>query len=263
MKFDMHCHTKEGSIDAKVDVISYIKHLIHNGYDGMLITDHNSYKGFEKWKDVAKDLHLDKAFTVLKGIEYDTKDGGHMIAVLPDGVHSKLLEIRGMTVEQLEKIVHGLGGILGPAHPYGTGFYAYMHNRIAKKNKELIKKFDFIEIFNSCTNPIDNFRSSILAKRYNKPTTAGSDSHKTYTIGTAATIFKHHIENNNDLIDAIKNHKIEKAEATLKENLYKEVNGLLKYLGIIGYWIYNKLGSLLRAPQRIKELNRHYIYLKR
>ena len=53
MKFDMHCHTKEGSIDAKVDVESYIHKLIEHGFDGMLITDHNSYKGYQKWKEIS------------------------------------------------------------------------------------------------------------------------------------------------------------------------------------------------------------------
>lgn len=42
MKIDMHCHTKEGSIDAKVSIEQYIKKLISNGFDGMLVTDHNS-----------------------------------------------------------------------------------------------------------------------------------------------------------------------------------------------------------------------------
>lgn len=83
MKLDMHCHTKEGSIDAKVPIQEYITKLVKEGFDGMLVTDHNSYDGYRKFEKIAKNLHLEKPFTVLKGIEYDTRDGGHVIAVLP------------------------------------------------------------------------------------------------------------------------------------------------------------------------------------
>ena len=36
MKLDMHCHTKEGSIDAKVPIQEYITKLVKEGLDGML-----------------------------------------------------------------------------------------------------------------------------------------------------------------------------------------------------------------------------------
>ena len=45
MIFDMHCHTAEGSPDAVVSIEATIRELRRKGYDGMLVTDHNSYKG--------------------------------------------------------------------------------------------------------------------------------------------------------------------------------------------------------------------------
>ena len=45
MKFDLHCHTKEGSIDSKVTIERYIEILKDKGFDGFLITDHKSYNG--------------------------------------------------------------------------------------------------------------------------------------------------------------------------------------------------------------------------
>ena len=44
MKLDMHCHVKEGSIDSKVSLDEYIILLKERGFDGMLITDHDTYK---------------------------------------------------------------------------------------------------------------------------------------------------------------------------------------------------------------------------
>ena len=76
MKLDMHCHVREGSIDSRVTLEYYITELKKRGIDGMLITDHDTYKGYRHWKSHMKDqVHED--FVVLKGIEYDTGDGGH------------------------------------------------------------------------------------------------------------------------------------------------------------------------------------------
>ena len=85
MKLDMHCHVKEGSIDSKVSLDEYITILKEKGFDGMLITDHDTYKGYRHWKYQMKGkVHED--FVVLKGIEYDTCDAGHIICIMPEGV---------------------------------------------------------------------------------------------------------------------------------------------------------------------------------
>ena len=38
MKFDMHCHTKEGSMDGKVMIEEYIRTLKRKGFGGMLVS---------------------------------------------------------------------------------------------------------------------------------------------------------------------------------------------------------------------------------
>ena len=48
MKIDMHCHVKEGSIDSKVGVEEYITILKKHGFQGMVITDHDTYNGYRK-----------------------------------------------------------------------------------------------------------------------------------------------------------------------------------------------------------------------
>ena len=50
MKFDMHCHTKEGSMDGKVMIEEYIRVLKEKGFGGMLVSDHNSYNGYREWR---------------------------------------------------------------------------------------------------------------------------------------------------------------------------------------------------------------------
>lgn len=247
MKFDLHCHTKEGSMDAKISVVTYAKRLSQMGFDGMLITDHNSYKGYYAYKKAEKDLEFSRPFVVLKGIEYDTRDGGHILVILPDHVHSRLLTKRGMNTAHLIALVHSLGGILGPAHPYGYGFYAHMHTRAArvslKKTKNLYD-FDFIETFNSCMPPVTNVQAKKLAEKYDKPHFAGSDSHRMSAIGSAYTIFDEPIRCNDDLIRAVKErHTITACDEPVPGVFHKQY-WPLKQILIWGYYFYNKFGYL-------------------
>ena len=108
MKLDMHCHTHEGSVDSKIGVEEYIRILKEKGYDGMLITDHDTYNGYRYWKEHLKGKKY-KDFVVLKGIEYDTNNAGHMLVVMPENVKLRILEMRGMPLPMLLFIVHAFG----------------------------------------------------------------------------------------------------------------------------------------------------------
>ena len=177
MKLDMHCHVKEGSIDSKVSLDEYITLLKERGFDGMLITDHDTYKGYRHWKYQMKGkVHDD--FVVLKGIEYDTCDGGHILCIMPEGVKMRLLELRGLPVAVLIDFVHKHGGILGPAHPCGGKYLSFTNTKRYYKSPELFKRFDFIEAFNACESAESNARALKLAQKYKKPGIGGSDAHR-------------------------------------------------------------------------------------
>lgn len=53
MKIDMHCHVKEGSIDSRVGIEEYITILKEHGFQGMVITDHDTYNGWHPCKPLA------------------------------------------------------------------------------------------------------------------------------------------------------------------------------------------------------------------
>ena len=120
----------------------------------MLVSDHNSYDGYREWKKSIKGKqHQD--FVVLKGVEYDTRDCGHILVIMPEGVKLWILEMRGLPVARLIRIGTFYGGILGPAHPFGEKYMSAMttqerKEKYARKLGALIEQFDFIEIFNAC-----------------------------------------------------------------------------------------------------------------
>lgn len=219
MKIDMHCHTSEGSIDSKVGIRRWIQLLQERGFDGMLVTDHDSYSGYRYYLDRRK--YMPRGFTVLMGIEYDTKDAGHFLVIMPNHVHLRLLRFRGMSVEMLIRVVHAYGGVLGPAHPFGMRSSSAMFFKKMQENPDIMKEFDFLEGFNTCELSEANLRAQELAESYDLPCTAGSDAHDAEYIGMAFTDFDRPIRNNNDLIRAIKEGAIIAYGGTEREFLKK------------------------------------------
>lgn len=249
MKLDMHCHVKEGSPDSKVSLDEYITKLKANGFDGMLITDHDTYKGYRHWKYKMKGkVHDD--FVVLKGIEYDTCDGGHILCIMPEGVKMRLLEIRGLPVATLIEFVHRHGGILGPAHPCGEKYMSYANTNRYFKSPELIKRFDFIEAFNACESEESNAGAKKLAQKYKKPGIGGSDAHKIECVGMAYTILPERVTCENELIALIRKKVPIEANGSLYGKTVKEKMGKVSKLYSYSFWLYNKGGELAKRRKR-------------
>ena len=254
MKLDMHCHTKEGSFDGSLPLLENIAILKEKGYDGMLLSDHNSYKAYRYYEKLAD---KPEDFTVLCGIEYDTLDAGHILIILPSGVHPKIFELRGLPVSVLIEIVHLYGGILGPAHPCGEKFLSFSNTRIGKKVLDkLMPRFDFIEAYNACEDSDSNKRAKELANRYRLPEFGGSDSHKPDSAGFGYTILNKQIKSETDLIRYIVNGGEAKAGGvrywyTTKQKLGK-ANDILVY----SFWFYNKFLAGFHYRSRKLELTK-------
>ena len=248
---DMHIHTKEGSMDGHCSVFESAQKLKEMGFTGMVTADHNSYAGYEAWENgIASHPEL-KDFHVIRGIEYDTRDGGHVLVILPVGTEINLLKIRGMGVERLLDLVHEKNGICGMCHPYGNGYFAAMHTNHVKNSVEIQKKFDFIEIFNAHIKDEGNQDADELAKKLNKPGSAGTDAHKLKYVGTASTGFDMKVTNSDELIEGVmKGHII--AAGKVGSLIFPQQHGIIKWGGIIGYWVWNKAAALLYTKRRSK-----------
>ena len=143
VKFDMHCHTAEGSVDAKVNIEDYIEILRSKGFGGMLVTDHDSYGGYEAYVNSGKKYD---DFVVLRGIEYDSLEFGHFIVILPSDTPDEVYELlryKGLTLDKLIYIVHCSDGILGPAHPYGEPFMSFASTMYWNQPKQIAHMVHF------------------------------------------------------------------------------------------------------------------------
>lgn len=253
---DMHCHTKEGSPDCKLELLENIEILKQKGYQGMLITDHDSYKAYRYYQKLPR---KPGQFVVLKGIEYDTIDAGHMLIVMPAGVKLPILELRGLPVLLLVEIVHRYGGIIGPAHPCGEKFLSIRNTLRGKLSQSIYKKFDFIEGYNACEDADSNMRAMRLASEYHLPCFGGSDSHKADCVGLGYTILQEHITSETELIDYIRAGKATIIGGRHYEHTTKEKLGRINNILVYSFWVYNKTCALLRRKARNLELMENQI----
>lgn len=249
MKIDMHCHVKEGSLDSKVSVEEYIMLLKAKGFQGMVITDHNTYKGYRYWKNHIKGKrHTD--FVVLKGIEYDTRDAGHILVIMPEGVKMRVLEMRGMPVSVLIDFVHRNGGVLGPAHPCGEKYLSFTNTKRFRRSPELMKRFDFVEAFNCCESLESNENALKLARKYDKVQVGGSDAHKPDCVGRAYTVLPEPVSCETELISMIHRKTAFETGGNYYNKTTKEKMGRVKMILTYSFWFYNKGGELLRRHGR-------------
>jgi Predicted metal-dependent phosphoesterases (PHP family) len=255
MKFDMHCHTKEGSMDGKVSVEEYIEILKGKNYGGMLITDHNSYKGYREFMKTREGKKF-RRFVVMKGIEYDTIDAGHILIIMPENIRLRVLELRGLPVRLLIDIVHKNGGILGPAHPCGERYLSIIKTKRKKSKAAIMQKFDFVEIFNSCEDEKSNRAAVALAKKYNKPGFGGSDSHKLDCVGTAYTELPNSIRKESDLIAYVQSGATIECGGVLYEGTTKDRLGKFNRVLVESFFVYNKMAGLFRFRKRKEELEK-------
>lgn len=249
IKFDMHCHTSEGSMDAHVGIGEYIEILKSKGFGGMLVTDHDSYEGYLSLKRSGKE---ESGFVVLRGIEYDTYDFGHMLVIMPDKFVPEILRMRGLALEKLVKIVHFYGGILGPAHPCGERFLSFFTTGMFKGHKKpgFLKQFDFLEGYNACEPEESNWCAGQLAEEYGLPVTAGSDAHSRECVGKAYTLIPEEIRTEDELIGWLKEKpKVEYGGSRYTKTTKDKLGALNKVL-VGSFFLYNKLGALYRLPAR-------------
>lgn len=251
----MHCHVKEGSPDSKVGILDAINILHEKGFSGMLVTDHDSYKGYRAYRDEYKD-QCPKDFVVLRGIEYDTIDAGHFLIVMPSNVKLKILELRGLPVYILMDIVHKNGGILGPAHPFGERYLSIFRTGLYKYHRHITREFDFVECFNACIDETANEEAVAIAKEYGNVMFGGSDAHKEDCYGMGYTDFPEGItiRNEDDLIRYIKSGGETACGGERYTKTTKDKIGKFNHVLVQSFWVYNKGLGAARRRKRVKEL---------
>jgi len=165
-KFDFHVHSNY-SHDSKMSLKSIVKKYKKKGFDGIAITDHDTFNG----AILAERLSEEYGIKIIKGEEVSTELGDIIGLFLKKEIKSKVFS------EAVTEI-KGQGGIVILPHP------AMYHVITA----DVLKEIDAIEVFNSKIGEGANKMAFELAKKYKKPMVAGSDAHIPLQIGLCKTV---------------------------------------------------------------------------
>lgn len=186
MRIELHCHTN--CSDGLPSVKEVLKHC-EKHLDGIAITDHNTFRGYKKAKQIKPNTIL------IPGIEVST-DNGHLLCF---GIEELKFKPHENIFEVIDR-VHSSGGVAVISHPFRP-------LKIHVHNFDVFKKVDAIEVINGNTLSKYNLRSFEISKRYRKPKTAGSDAHRLKDIGSFSCILNGHTQE--DVLKAIKKNKLE------------------------------------------------------
>jgi predicted metal-dependent phosphoesterase TrpH len=173
MRFDLHIHSKH-SPDSFLKPEKIVKAAKKRGLDGVAVTDHNTIKGSLE----ALKINKDPDFEVIVGSEIKTEYGDVLGLFLNE-------EIKTHSFDNVIDEIRSQGGISVLAHPY----------RQYNAPEEIVAKVDLVEGFNARSKSFHNDKSLKLADTFNKPMTAGSDTHLYFEVGKGTVSVEENIEN--------------------------------------------------------------------
>ncbi len=178
---DLHCHSFFSG-DGVSSPESLIASARKKGLHGFALTDHNTSDGCRYLLDkglLREDGQPVDGFVIIPGVEVTT-DEGHLLClgvILPN--------LKGTPALEVCEIVHRMGGLAIPPHPYDL-FRAGIRESVLDS-----LKIDALEVFNAATTlKRYNRKAYDYAQKRGLPMTAGSDAHHEAAIGTAYTILR-------------------------------------------------------------------------
>src|SRR4051812_48733538 len=178
-KIDLHCHSFFSG-DGVSSPEALIAAARKKGLDGFALTDHNTSDGCRYMLEkgyLREDGQAVDNFLIVPGVEVTT-DEGHLLCL---GVI--LPYLKGTPAAEVCKIVHDMGGLTIPPHPYDL-FRAGIREAVLET-----LEIDALEVFNAATTfKRYNRKAFDYAQKRKLPMTAGSDAHHEAAIGTAYTI---------------------------------------------------------------------------
>lgn len=197
---DLHVHTSPASPCSEAPVEELIAEAKRIGLDGICLTDHNHIWSEESVEDL-RQMH---GYLVLRGNEIITDQGDVIVFGLD-------LAIRGIIrLEDLRKEAVKAGGFMIAAHPF-RGFLAFGVDKLGlttehAEKRKLFQYVDAVEVFNGRVTRQENHLACEVASRLDLVQTGGSDAHQAEELGQYATRFSSPVQNERDLIEALRNH---------------------------------------------------------
>jgi predicted metal-dependent phosphoesterase TrpH len=171
VKADLHAHT-HFSRDALTSVETFAKRYQRAGIDCVAVSDHNNIDGALAVREFA-------SFRVIVSEEIKSSEGEIIGLFLQESIR------KGLSPEDTVRAIKEQDGIVLVPHPYDRMRRSPLREEACLR---IMKDVDVIEVLNARTVfSEDNDRSRKLAEDHAKLTSAASDSHTPWEIGSAYT----------------------------------------------------------------------------
>ncbi len=196
---DLHVHSYPASPCSSITPEELILEAKRIQLDGICLTDHHYRWDPKETEELGKRYD----FLILRGNEITTDQGDILVFGLEE-------DIKGIIpLAELRQIVISVGGFMIAAHPF-RGFLTfgigYLGLSVKKAMDRPVFRFvDAVEVLNSKVGEQENDFAAKVAQALNLPTTGGSDAHTIAEVGIYATWFPTQIQNEHDLVLALKN----------------------------------------------------------
>lgn len=210
-RYETHLHTKEVSACAQISGVEQVRSYKAAGYTGIFVTDHffNGNcriprnlpweervdlfcRGYENAKEEGDRIGL----SVFFGWESNYKGTEFLIYGLDKEWLKRHPEILSWSIEEQYMSVHKSGGYVVHAHPFRDCSYI-------PEIRLFPNSVDAVEAINFRNQSKDFNRKAIAyAKKYNFPTTAGTDAHG-FEYSHSGVAFMHKLKDSKDFIDSI------------------------------------------------------------
>lgn len=184
-KYEMHCHTTEGSACGNISAEKMADFYKKAGYTGIFITDHffngNTAvprnlpwtikvelfcKGYENAKKRGEQIGLDVFF----GFEYSYHGTDFIAHGLEKDWLLKHKDCDKLSIPDFCKLVRKSGGYIVQAHPFREADYIDMI-------RLLPRHVDAVEVFNGGNSDFQNYMANLYAEKYGIYKFCGTDNH--------------------------------------------------------------------------------------
>ena len=221
-KYELHCHTSEGSTCAKISASQMADFYKSAGYTGIVITDHffngnttvpkdleweervDRYcMGYENAKRRGDEIGLDVFF----GWEFK---GDFVTLGLDKDWLKNHRDLDLLEPVEYFRTVHEDGGYIIHVHPF-------RESKFTKVLRLYPREVDAMETINAVNTDFQNQISEYIATRYNITKVCGTDNHVGLREKIAAMLLDTRVTDIGGLIDEIKNNRYEVKEYSVTD----------------------------------------------
>ena len=213
-KFELHAHTAECDVVAKLGGADLVKSYIDAGYDGIVITDHYFSHFYEWFSDEITEQSqksvIDRYLKGYRAARREAEKSGFVVLcgaeVRFDGSINDYL-IYGLEESDFYNLplLNRLGGIdelvrVVPDYAVVVQAHPFRDNMTVSNPCNLFG----IEVYNGGTDSFRNEMAKIFAEHYEKAMTSGSDVHSEKAVARGGIATECDIRSSRDLVEVLK-----------------------------------------------------------